>query len=137
MKLARAMLATALIVTAVPASVSAMSAAGLSNPWTIVFDVDCDMDGDGSREAQLRVATFVNGTSTGHVVGTTSQANMLAGVATITIDDQVREVVFPVRPGLGIDAVDCVAAGTYVRPDGRTVHISIADLRLQITPGRS
>jgi hypothetical protein len=134
MRLARVLLATVALVATIPPSVSAESAAGTSNRWTIVFDVACDMDGDGSQETSLQVATFVNGTSTGHVLGTTSQANVLAGVATISVGDEVRQVVFPHRAGVGLDGVDCVAVGSYVQPDGVVVHIAIAELVLLITP---
>jgi hypothetical protein len=133
MKHSRSLLA-AVVLLAFSAPTAA-AAAELSNPWTIVFDVECDLDGNGTLETSFQVASLLNGTSTGRILGTTSQANVLAGTATLRIGGEVVGItVFPTRPGAGLNGASCVAAGSFIGPGGGTVDITIAGLRLQITP---
>lgn len=90
-----------------------------NNPQSAVFDIACDLDGDGSLESAFLVSTFLNETRTSRDLASNSVFQLVAGVGTIFVNGEVvftRE--FRARPGKGLNTVSCDAITPSVIPWG-------------------
>ena len=123
------------LVAVLLASAPSAWAQGINNPHSVVFDVVCDLDDDGGKEAFLEVLTFLNATGTGRVVDSQQTLTLMGGTATGTFNG---EVIFateiPERPGNGLRTVLCDASARIVDEEGNFLELIITDAPSLLTP---
>jgi len=109
-----------------------------NNPQSAVFDISCDLDGDGSLESAFVISTFLNETRTSRDLASNSVFQLVAGVGTILVNGEIvftRE--FRERPGRGLNTVSCEATTSFTDPLGNEVVITVTEAEIMIAPPRS